>query len=136
LRLWRILSLWAPVAAYMVGLFLVSSRTHDVSIPSGWDKVVHVGAYSVLGVLALRAFHGGLHRITPLRAFGAVLLTVGYGVLDELQQGRVVGRHASALDWAADVAGAALAVAFLGALVALRVRRKGIARSRAIEGEP
>jgi len=136
LRLWRILSLWAPVAAYMAGLFLVSSRTHVVEIPGDWDKITHAGAYSVLGVLALRAFHGGLHRVTVLRACGAVLLTVGYGVLDELQQSRVAGRHASALDWVADVAGALVAVVFVGALVAFRVRRRGITRSRAVGGEP
>ena len=90
----------------------------------------------VLGILALRAFHGGLHRVTVLRTFGAVLLTVSYGVLDELHQSRVAGRVASALDWAADVTGAVVAVGFVGALVALRVRRKGTARSGAFEGEP
>jgi len=120
----------------MVGLFVLSSGTHDVGVPQGWDKLVHMGAYSVLGVLALRAFHGGLQRVTALRTFGAVLVTVSYGVLDELQQSRVAGRHASVLDWAADVAGAAVAVGIVGAFVALRVRRKGNARSRAIEGEP
>jgi len=120
----------------MVGLFLVSSRSHVVEIPGDWDKVAHAGAYTVLGVLALRAFHGGLHRVTVSRTLGAVLLTVSYGVLDELHQSRVAGRVASALDWAADVGGAVLAVAFVGALVTLRVRRKGIARSRTIEGEP
>jgi VanZ family protein len=109
LRALRIVGLWAPVGAFIALLQFLSSRS---SLPvSGlvWDKLVHAAAYCVLGFLSLRAFHGGIKplRLTP--SLLAMLLTVGYGVLDEMHQSRVPGRDASALDWVADAVGAAVA---------------------------
>ena len=117
------LSLWAPVGAFMALLFHLSSRTDLDAVPSGWDKPAHVSAYAVLGVLALRACHGGLRRLAPGPTAAAVLLTVGYGVLDELHQAGVAGRHASAWDWVADACGAVVAVGLVGWYVAVRARR-------------
>ena len=102
----RILSCWAPVVAFMGLLYFLSSRSDLVpSIPSGWDKVLHAGAYGVLAGLSLRAFHGGLGRLARLPTVLALLLTIAYGMLDEIHQSHVVGRDASVLDWLADVAG-------------------------------
>jgi len=36
---------WAPVAAYMAFIFLLSSVSQVPRAPSGTDKVVHVGLY-------------------------------------------------------------------------------------------
>jgi VanZ family protein len=91
-------------------------------VPSGWDKVTHAGAYLVLCVLALRACHGGLHRLGLRKTLIALLLTVGYGMLDELHQRMVPGRHASVLDWLADVVGAIGGVALVGLVVTVRAR--------------
>jgi VanZ family protein len=107
----------------MALLFLLSSRTDLNAIPSGWDKASHAGAYLVLGVLALRACHGGLHRLGLRETSIALLLTVGYGVLDEVHQWTVPGRQASVLDWLADVVGAIGAIALVGLVVTVRSRR-------------
>lgn len=106
----------------MALLFFLSSQTEFVPVSTGWDKLVHLGAYGVLGLLALRACHGGTDGLKPWPTLLAVLMTLGYGAVDELHQGRVAGRDASVLDWLADAGGALLAVACLGLLGALRAR--------------
>ena len=117
----RILSLWAPVGAFMVLLYLLSARADlVVSAPPGWDKVLHAGAYGVLAGLSIRAFHGGLGRLALWPTVFALLLTIAYGMLDEMHQSRVAGRDASMLDWLADVVGAGLSVLALGILALLR----------------
>lgn len=106
----------------MALLFLLSSQTNLDAVPSGWDKVSHAGAYLVLCVLALRACHRGLHRLGLRETLVALLLTAGYGMLDELHQRMVPGRHASLLDWLADVVGAMGAIALVGLVVKVRGR--------------
>lgn len=107
----------------MALLFLLSSRTDLGAVPSGWDKVSHAGAYLVLCVLALRACHRGLHRLGLRETLIALLLTAGYGVLDELHQRMVPGRQPSVLDWLADVVGAIGAIALVGLVVRVRARK-------------
>jgi VanZ family protein len=115
LRIRTLLSLWAPVAAYMALIHLLSSQS---SLPvSGliWDKLAHTAAYCLFGVLCLRAFHGGLRRLELRPTILAMLLTLAYAVVDELHQSRVPGRLASVADWVADALGAfsaCLAVTF------------------------
>ena len=110
-----LLSLWAPVAAYMALIHLLSSQS---SLPvSGliWDKLAHTAAYCLFGVLCLRAFHGGLRRLELRPTILAMLLPLAYAMIDELHQSRVPGRLASRADWIADALGAfsaCLAVAF------------------------
>ena len=117
----RILSLWLPVGAFMGLLYFLSSRADLViASPPGWDKVLHAAAYAILAGLAIRAFHGGLGRLALWPTVFALLLTVAYGMLDEIHQSRVAGRDASVLDWVADVTGAGLSVALLGVLALLR----------------
>lgn len=106
-------------------LYFLSSRTDLDGVPGQWDKLAHVGAYTVLGVLALRAFHGGLNSLERWPTVGALVLTVTYGVLDELHQGFVPGRDASGLDWAADVLGACLAMVLVTLLRAVWSRSPG-----------
>jgi VanZ family protein len=108
----------------MALLFLLSSRSDLDAVPSGWDKVMHAGAYLVLCVLALRAFHGGLHWLGLRQTLSAVLLTVAYGAADELHQAFVAGRHASLRDWVADVLGSVAAIAVVGLFVMVRSRRR------------
>jgi VanZ family protein len=106
----------------MALLYWASSRTDLASVPTGWDKAAHAGAYAVLGFLALRACHGGMADLAPWPTLVALLLTVSYAGFDELHQSRVPGRDASGLDWLADTVGAALAVAVTAGMVALRAR--------------
>jgi VanZ family protein len=107
----------------MALLFHLSSRSDLTTVPTGWDKPIHAGAYAVLGLLALRACHGGLRRLAARPTLAALLLTAGYAVLDEARQGQIPGRHASPLDWAADLVGAVGAVGIVGLIVWVQSRR-------------
>jgi len=108
----------------MLLLYVGSARSDLVlSTPPGWDKVLHAGAYGMLAGLAIRAFHGGLGRLARWPTVFAMLLTIGYGMLDEIHQSQVAGRDASILDWIADVVGAGLSVAVLGMLALSRSKR-------------
>jgi len=113
-------SLWGPVAVYMVALYMASERPGLDSIALGWDKLAHAVAYAGLAVLALRATHAGLCQPRVRPSILAVALTVAYGALDELHQMQVRGRDPSWRDWLADLFGAGLAVALVAAVFALR----------------
>ena len=126
------LSLWTPVGAFMALLYYLSSRTDLGDIPAGSDKVVHALAYTVLGLLAARACHGGLFAPRAVPAFFGVLLTVGYAALDELHQGFVPGRHMSLGDWVADAVGAVLGLAALALLAAGRRAGSGAEAGEAL----
>jgi VanZ family protein len=76
------------------------------------DKVLHFAAYGLFGLLNLRAFHGGFRRPVWWASLAALLLTVGFGALDEWRQTGVSFRDASWQDWLADLAGGV--VAWLG----------------------
>ena len=123
MRLPRIASLWGPVATYLI-LLTSLSRRHDLPQIHIGDKIMHVAAYTALGVLALRAFHGGITRLRPKAVLGAVTLTVGYGLIDEVQQGFVAGRDASGYDVIADVGGAVLAVLLVAVMARLLEQRR------------
>jgi VanZ family protein len=123
----RPVQLWAPLVAYMALItFLPSgidmSRIHRIS-----DKLLHTGAYVVLGGLALRAFHDGWPRLSARPAVWAVLLTMGYGAADETYQALVPWRDASILDWLADGVGMTLALVLTAAAIAVRSRWIGTA---------
>jgi VanZ family protein len=79
------------------------------------DKLAHMGAYAVLGVLVVFGFAGRLPvRLTSRLAVLTVLVTTLYGVSDELHQMFVPGRSADVYDVMADAAGAIAAVAVCG----------------------
>jgi VanZ family protein len=74
-----------------------------------WDKLLHAVGYAGLGLLALRAFHGGL---TPLRLAPTIyagLAVILWGVSDEIHQYFVPGRDSSVRDLLADAVGFCIA---------------------------
>jgi VanZ family protein len=81
----------------------------------GCDKILHFIEYSRLG-LGLRYWSGGGR---PLFVLGGT----GFAALDEFHQRYVPGRHASLLDWAADLAG--VLVGFLVFGLFLKKERDG-----------
>ena len=98
--------LWAPVAIYMAAIFYVSSIS-DPPVPGGSDKPLHWLAYTGLAVVVVRALAGGLPRRIDLRiAVIAMLITIGYGITDEVHQLFVPGRSGDVYDLMADAAGA------------------------------
>lgn len=117
----RALVPFLPALAFAALVFYVSSLEDPLPPVTGllWDKALHAAEYGALG--ALLAWP--LARLAPRRSFLlAVVLASAYGASDELHQGLVPGRDASARDWAADTVGGALGA---GAALWLRRRRAG-----------
>ena len=93
-------------------MIFYASSLHQAPLPPNIsDKLGHLAAYAVLGVLVTRGTGGGLPvRVTWRLAAFSLLVTALYGVSDELHQWFVPGRSADVLDIAADAAGGLLAV--------------------------
>jgi VanZ family protein len=118
--------LWGPVIIYMVIIFVESSIS-DVSLPANVsDKSAHLTGYLIMGVLAVRAVHGGLPaRVTASGALIAMLITIGYGASDELHQWFVPGRTADVFDLLADAVGGVIGLAGCWAWGILWLRADG-----------
>jgi VanZ family protein len=118
----RFLVLWAPVAIYMATIFLVSADSDPPAPSSFSDKTLHLLAYAALGVLVCRAAAGGLgRRVTVRAALITMILSIGYGVTDEIHQMFVPLRSPELLDVFADAAGATLGLIGCWAWGILRV---------------
>jgi VanZ family protein len=76
------------------------------------DKLQHMIAYFVMGILAWRNFK---HSIGTLKLLAVVSIAFCslYGISDEWHQSFVVGRSSEVLDWVADTIGASFAVYLL-----------------------
>lgn len=114
---------WAAAAlAWAAAIYWASSRSHPFPfLPTGLlaqDKLLHLGAYAVLGALLA----GALSCLGTVRAaLAAAAIATAYGLSDEWHQSFVPNRSADGADLAADAAGAVLGAAAMA--VALRVRR-------------
>lgn len=108
----------------MALIFFVSAQTTLPPLPglAGIDKIQHIGAYIILGLLLYRAIAVmPLMRMRPYvqsLALGAL-----YGALDEYHQRFVPGREMSGADWLADIAG--LAIALLAIAIITKYRANG-----------
>ena len=103
------IALWGPVAAYMAGIFALSSQATlpGSSLTPDWTQ--HGIAYAGLALVTLRATSGGRWVGVGARAIGlAWVIAAAYGVTDEWHQAFVPGRMADVRDVLADAAGAAL----------------------------
>jgi len=105
---------WLPFALACVGVWIVSSLPH-VPVPSFLrflhaDKLLHFLGYVVLGGSAL--FGAGTRPLVRNALLAWALVAI-WGAADEWHQSFVPGREASAGDFVADVAGAALGVSLL-----------------------
>jgi VanZ family protein len=101
---------WLPVAGYCGLLFIQSSFSSPNLLPtfSGMDKLLHFGAYGVLGLLCMRAFTRSFSGLGAGRIiFYSILSTAAYGLSDEVHQHFVVVRTADMMDVLADAIGGA-----------------------------
>jgi len=116
---------WGPAVLWAAMIFGLSAMSSLPPPPGGLtDKHAHFGVYGVLAALLV----WGLTDRSPARttwatAAAAVALAALYGASDEWHQSFVPGREVSALDLAADTAGAAVAAAVLRAWAIIRARR-------------
>ena len=107
----RRVSLWAPVVIYMVLIFTVSADPDPPAPKAISDKLMHLMAYAVMGLLVFRAVAGGLPaRVTPPSAGLTLLITIAYGASDEFHQLFVPNRSADLHDLYADIAGITIAL--------------------------
>jgi VanZ family protein len=107
----RILSSWLPAVVVMLAIFALSAQPQSRLPRFGWaDAVVkktgHVVGYGLLALSFRRGLGRDRNRLVP-----AWMLSVLYGLTDEVHQAFVPGRQPSAVDVLFfDAAGAALAL--------------------------
>lgn len=122
----RIALAWLPAVAYMGVIWALSSMAlPDLSLDSFplRDKGVHALEYALLAFLVT---HASL-RTWPDRersriAAVALLVTCGWGVLDEIHQAFVPGRSSDLADLVADLAGALVGSSLRLGLAMVRTR--------------
>ena len=116
-RLWIL-----PLLLYMVAVFAVSSVgvpevAAPLLAPAYADKLLHVLEYTVLGLLAVLAFHRGVWPGRWRRAaLAAALVAIPFAAVEEAHQILVPGRSADVTDFLADVCGIALGFVLAWAL--------------------
>jgi VanZ family protein len=106
---------WLPLIIYCLAIYIQSSYPGPKKMPSFtfFDKILHFGAYGLLGILFFRAY-----ETLPLKANKTllILLSIGsatlYGVSDEIHQYFVPFRRASIMDMAANTIGSICGVYF------------------------
>ena len=97
--------------------FLIFWLSSQSSLPTPMlfehqDKIHHMGAYFVMGILAWRFFKDYLTTTLSLFIVSLCFCSI-YGASDEWHQSYVSGREADILDWMADTLGAAIALTTL-----------------------
>jgi VanZ family protein len=98
---------------YCLFIYWLSDQP-SVSVPSLFtlqDKILHTGAYFIMGVLAWRSFKHLCDRPIIIALLSIIFCSL-YGLSDEWHQSFVEGRCSDIADWFADISGAGLA-AFL-----------------------
>jgi VanZ family protein len=99
--------------------YLSSVPGGSISIPV-WDKLIHLTVYAVLGVAFLLPMAGGRwSRIGVRSAALAVVLSVLYGVADEIHQSFTPDRTPDVMDLFADAIGATIGVSSIVILRAI-----------------
>ena len=113
----RSLLAWAPAIAW-AGLIFAFSAQPDLRFApdEGLDFLVRkAGHMAVFGILALLLWRAVVTTTARRRPWAwALALAVLYAITDELHQGGVTGRNASAADVGIDAAGALIAVTATG----------------------
>jgi VanZ family protein len=106
---------WLPLFAYCGLIFVVSSFSKPPFMGPlfVWGgKLLHMGEYSILGFLSIRAIHSlNLRSSNGFMLALSVIFCVFYGFSDEIHQSFVPGRTVSIGDLMADGVGG-----FLGTL--------------------
>ncbi len=99
---------WLPLIGYCVFIYIQSSYPSPERLPSFdySDKLLHFGAYAVMGILFYRAYHtlsfrNNIQLLVMLSMISASL----YGISDEIHQSFVPERQGSFSDVIADIIG-------------------------------
>ncbi len=119
---------WALAVAWAGLLFWESSQPNPFPfVPRSilsHDKLLHAGAYFVLGALLLAAI--ARTRWAARAIVLAALVATAYGATDEWHQSYVPNRDADPFDLAADGVGAVAGAAAAGVILRRRMARASI----------
>ncbi|MBL8115356.1 MAG: VanZ family protein [Acidobacteria bacterium] len=108
------LSLWGPPSLLIALQTFLSSRPPAL-LPHLFphsDKVVHVGYFFLIALLAYRAGRHAEGWTRGRAGLVALLATAGFGLADEFHQSFTPSREADVWDLVADLTGAACAAVF------------------------
>jgi hypothetical protein len=104
---------WLPAVAVAGVIAWFSHQPDWPDAAVGWpDWLLHGLAFGGLAVTALWGVVGGVRGLPPRphQLTTALIIASLYGAADEIHQSFIPGRDAAPGDWAADTAGAALAL--------------------------
>ncbi len=110
---------------YCLLIFWLSSQS-VISTPMFFehqDKVHHMGAYFIMGMLTWRFFKDYIISTMKLSIVTLCFCSI-YGLSDEWHQSFVPGRYADIMDWLADTLGATIAIISLY-LTKIKLKTKG-----------
>ena len=108
---------WVMFLAYLALTVLLSSQSRIPGADRVADVLLHAPEFAIMALLLVRALSGRIRGPHSSRVLAGVLgFGVLYGILDELHQWFVPGRHASVKDAAVDAAATGLTVLSLALL--------------------
>ena len=114
------LRLPAPLIAGTLWFLSSQSTLPQPPGPLGWDKLQHLAAYGALGFAIGLWVSPAFWKRRPILAILLVsAIGSAYGIIDEIHQYFVPGRHSDILDWVANTLGS-----ILGALTIMLIMRK------------
>ena len=125
-RLKRFILYWLPVIVYCLAIYIQSDFPSIEHIPSFEfsDKILHFGAYAVMGILFYRAYQTLRIKDDPrMLILLSVLSASLYGISDEIHQHFVPFRDASIWDIVANTFGAVGGVYLYHLWVTSRAKR-------------
>ncbi|MGB9880767.1 MAG: VanZ family protein [Anaerolineae bacterium] len=102
---------WLPPLLLMALIFYVSSQPRLPQAPGPrldalLKKLAHIGEYTLLYLLLVRAFRRN-HELEPAMRLSLLVTTI-YAISDEVHQAFVPGRHANWYDVVIDISGGLL----------------------------
>ena len=130
IKLKRFVLRWFPLVLYCLFIYIQSDHPSPEQIPvfPYVDKVLHVTAYGIMGILFFRAYQTLRFKDNmKMLMFLSVVSASLYGISDEIHQSFVPFREAEVADAVADMIGAIIGVCLYQLLVVSRIE-KPIAR--------
>jgi len=106
---------WLPLILYCLAIYIQSGHPSPKSIPDVQflDKILHFGAYCVLGILFFRAYDSlAFKDHKNLLVLISIASAIIYGISDEIHQYFVPFRQADIMDVIANSIGSICGVCF------------------------